>query len=285
MTSKPTITPCIPSGLQIMNLCFYPRRNCSSQVSLDPRMDQTLTACLSLILVHVCHAAHGKAPHSSAQSGPLETNNLSAGGSRGYRDSGLLRAGLGCLLVLIGLLPPPRWAATWSEVSRSCPVGSVTVACSQPRIMPRLPSATSTQNHASQLHAHTHPEQVSGTFWLSRLTRDGDAVIRTQALSLLARLASPSAGPAHRMLEALWPEAPATAARLALGGGGSRGPPGFGGDSVGGAGLLTMSSSECLAGRAAALRFLTCVMGMPEDEQLQVGGVGMNHPFVNGFSH
>ena len=129
---------------------------------------------------------------------------------------------------------------------------------------------------------HVRPEQVSGTFWLSRLTRDGDAGIRTQALSLLARLASPSAGPAHRMLEALWPEAPATAARLALGGGGPR-VPGFGGDSIGGTGLLTMSSSECLAGRAAALRFLTCVMGMPEDEQLQVGGVGMKHPFVNGY--
>ena len=96
-------------------------------------MDQALTACLSSILVHVCHTAHGKAPHSSVQSGILETNNpstgaviASAGGSRGYRDSGLLRAGLGCLLVLTGLLPPPRWAATWSEVRRSRPAGSVT---------------------------------------------------------------------------------------------------------------------------------------------------------------
>ena len=82
-------------------------------------MDQALTACLSSILVHVCHAAHGKVPHASAP----ETHNMSgvapAGGNRGYRDSGLLRAGLGCLLVLTSLLPPPLWAATWSEVRRS----------------------------------------------------------------------------------------------------------------------------------------------------------------------
>jgi hypothetical protein len=117
--------------------------------------------------------------------------------------------------------------------------------------------------------------QVSGTFWLSRLTRDGDAMIRTRALSLLARLVSPSAGPAHRMLEALWPDAPAAAVRTVLGGRSPLAAAGSGGSGggVAGTGPAVTSSSECLAGRAAALRFLTCVLGRPEEDgRAQVRG-------------
>ena len=91
----------------------------------------------------------------------------------------------------------------------------------------------------------------------------GDAGLRTQALSRLNLLAHPAASPTHLMLEASWPDAPSSTAQTALGAQGM--------SSVGGG---ARGSMECLAGRAAALRFLACVLGLPEgDEEQQPGGV------------
>lgn len=42
--------------------------------------------------------------------------------------------------------------------------------------------------------------QVSGTFWLSRLTRDRDTVLRALAVDILARLMQPGAPVAHAMV-------------------------------------------------------------------------------------
>ena len=97
--------------------------------------------------------------------------------------------------------------------------------------------------------------EISGTFWLSRLCRDGDAIIRLQAFSLLGSIVAPGAGAARKMLEASWPEAPAFTASVALGGGAGR--------MTGG----TNRSEDCSAVRAAALRFLSGALGIREEEE------------------
>ncbi|KAG1655128.1 hypothetical protein FOA52_012546 [Chlamydomonas sp. UWO 241] len=81
---------------------------------------------------------------------------------------------------------------------------------------------------------------ASGTFWLSRCARATDAGLRARALSLLARLASPGAGPTHRLLAHAWPDAALAAAHAASDG------------------------SHGSAPRAAALRFLAAALALPD---------------------
>ena len=188
---------------------------------------------MTAVLVHICHPTHrkvtadshlaaesiGTAPSGRAtQAVPTSGGAGPGGAARGFRSSGVLRLGLDCLLSLT--------SSTRGEAGNPLPA-------------PRWAGIWS---------------EASGTFWLSRLCRDGDAGIRTQALSLLARLAAPGAGPTRRMLENSWPEAPAFAVWLADGGtpGALVGP--------------SVRTSECLAARAAAIRFLTGALGFRDKD-------------------
>ncbi|KAL0055596.1 hypothetical protein WJX82_002269 [Trebouxia sp. C0006] len=88
-------------------------------------------------------------------------------------------------------------------------------------------------------------QQVGGTFWLTRLSRDREASVRVAALGLLAHLASPRAPATRRMLLQGWPEAGTALLKVAL------------------------QKEEPLAVRAAALRFLAVAMTMSSSEAAQ----------------
>ncbi|GIL73915.1 hypothetical protein Vretifemale_4019, partial [Volvox reticuliferus] len=81
-------------------------------------------------------------------------------------------------------------------------------------------------------------EQLSGSFWVSRLLRDRDSVLRALAAEVLARLLQPGATGTQAMVAQGWPEAVKMMSKLAT-------------DSA---------SCCCYALRAASLRVLACCM-------------------------
>ncbi|DBB03962.1 TPA: hypothetical protein ACH3X1_013032 [Trebouxia sp. C0004] len=85
-------------------------------------------------------------------------------------------------------------------------------------------------------------QQVGGTFWMTRLSRDREASVRVTALGLLAHLASPRAPATRRMLLQGWPEAATALLKVVL------------------------QKEEPLAVRAAALRFLAVAMTISSSE-------------------
>ncbi|KXZ49479.1 hypothetical protein GPECTOR_21g705 [Gonium pectorale] len=58
--------------------------------------------------------------------------------------------------------------------------------------------------------------QLSGSFWVSRLLRDRDAVLRALAAEVLARLMQPGADSTHLMVAQGWPDAAKMMAKAAL---------------------------------------------------------------------
>eukprot|EP00798_Chlamydomonas_sp_ICE-L_P021728 gene21728-28749_t len=103
-------------------------------------------------------------------------------------------------------------------------------------------------------------QESSGIFWLSRLTRDADARIRTQALVLLSKLISPGASPTQRLLTTAWHDVTSHIVDVALGGGiagssSSRQRMLFAGSSADEK-VSRKSPLECPGAHAASLKFV-----------------------------
>ncbi|PNH11400.1 hypothetical protein TSOC_001802 [Tetrabaena socialis] len=99
-------------------------------------------------------------------------------------------------------------------------------------------------------------QQLSGSFWVSRLMRDRDGVQRTLAVEVLARLLQPGADGTQGMVAQGWPDAVKMMARAAT------------------------DRGNCFALRAAALRALCACMaqdaqpGAPTQAASEAGGSG-----------
>lgn len=168
-------------------------------------MPDVLLGCLSALLTNVC-------------------NDKPAGEqSGGFRGRALLRHAVGCVAIVTASLDPALWAPTWQQVGRWSPglTGHRPEQLTDSSALPAWstpPRGADSKRHqvpgrgyvlCTVLGARRWAErcrcvscmrrcmccavQASGSFWLSRLSRDREAGLRCGTLELLARLLAPGA--------------------------------------------------------------------------------------------